>query len=376
MAYTRVPKPEPSPLELEELPMSEDLIKEILGMSRDVEVDVPEPVPEPIPEPEETVSVVLTPSTEDLGDGKSVAYKPFEEVFGWEPKIPHLVAVYEGYEHEEPMEGYIIHKAIVESVSLCDNNGLKANMTGPTGCGKTQLAEWYAAKCGRPFMRISHTEAFDKTEVFGRMDITEGETVFTLGVLPQSFDTPFFVLLDELTLAPAGALMVYGTLLDRRHLLLPEMKTGGMKPLEPCKGWSVIAADNTKGNGDGMDRYISSNVQDSRFLNRFDVMLDMDYLSEDLEKDFIQRHNTRLTSTEVGQLALVSKLLHTGVKDATISTDFSPRNLMTICKLVNAGMTMANAFHINYLSRVVESEVQDIRETYRSVTGIELPNGL
>lgn len=347
--------------------MDESIINEILGVTEFAPVEAPPAVEEEIIDKEIPALEAELREVYDADLGSTLQRKPFKEVFGWTPKIDHLVATYEGYDSATPMAGYVVDKAIVESFSLCESVGLKQNITGPTGCGKTQLVEWYAAMTGRPYMRIPHTESFDRAEVFGQVHITDGATDFVQGVLPRSFVGPYMVLLDELTRAPAHALMVYGTLMDRRELILAEMKDGDMEPLKPSKGWSVCAADNTKGNGDGMDKYIASNVQDSAFLNRFDVLHEVDYLSVPLEQEMIDMLFP--AGFDSNKLARLSYMFHTGVKDGTLSVDFSPRNLQAIAKLVHAGMELKDAFQINYLNRVTESEVQDVQETYRAIYG-------
>ena len=74
--------------------MSEDLIREILGMdAEDAEIpSLKTPIEDGVKKSYEPPA--LASSTEDLGDGKSVTYKPFSEVFGWKPVIDHLVATY------------------------------------------------------------------------------------------------------------------------------------------------------------------------------------------------------------------------------------------------------------------------------------------
>ena len=349
--------------------MDESIIKEILGVtSTEPTVEVDEIVIEPTTLDEAPLKLVAEPrEVYDDDTGATLQRVPFKDVFGWTPHIDHLVATYEGYDTPPPMAGYVVDKAMVESFSLCESVGLKQNITGPTGCGKTQLVEWYAAMTGRPYMRVPHTEAFDRAEVFGQVHITAGETDFVMGVIPRTFIGPYLVLLDELTRAPAYALMAYGTLMDRRELILAEMKEGGIEPLKPSPGWSVCAADNTKGNGDGMDKYIASNVQDSAFLNRFDVVHETDYLSPKLEETMIE--NLFPAGFDARKLAMLSSMLHTGSKDGTLSVDFSPRNLQALAKLVTAGMPLHKAFQINYMNRVTECELQDVQETFRAIYG-------
>lgn len=324
----------------------------------------------PKAEPAKPVEALVATDWVDHGDGKRSRSVPFSELF-WAPKHypDHLVRVFDGWAHEEVPGIYIPPVKEFEQLSLGFHCGLKQNVVGPTGCGKTQMVEYYAAATGRPYMRISHDQAFDKCDVFGQVHITGGDTDFVPGRLPKCMDSPTLVLLDELTRATGGANMVYGPLLDRRELCLPELKDTEKAVIKPHEDWLICASDNTKGNGDDMDKYSESNVQDGAFLNRWDMVIEADYLTQAQEEKLLAALAPTMAKPEVRSVAKFSALIHAGYKKGDIVTAFSPRNLQAIAKLCKAGVKTKEAIHMNYVSRVSKSEMTDVMECLRSTFG-------
>jgi len=319
-------------------------------------------------EKEET-TLTATPWVDD-GDGKESRSVPFSELF-WKPKFcpDHLVRQFKGYEAQPVMATYIPPVAEFEQLSLAFSLGLKVNVVGPTGCGKDTVFEFYAASTGRPYLRIQHDTSFDPAAVFGQVHITAGDTDFVPGTLPVSMVDPTLVTLSELTRSTGASNMVYQRLLDRNELALPELKDTGKAIIKPHKDWLICASDNTKGNGEDMDKYPMSNVQDSAFLNRWDMIIEADYLSQDQEKELIKALAPGMNADGRKSLSKLSALIHAGYHKGEIMTAFSPRNLQAICKLVEAGVGLRKAIEMNYLSRVANSEKSDVNECIRAVFG-------
>ena len=353
-----------------------DLEKHMLKTEEEesiVEEIVEAAMPEPVKELEEV----------DFGDypgDPNKGLRLFSKLF-WKPKYmpDHLVPVFTGYEHETPADIYVPPKKEFETFSFATTNGLKEIVVGPTGCGKTMMAEYYAAVTGRPFLRIDHNTELDKAEVFGQTHINvddEGRqtTDFVLGVLPRSMDKPTLVVLDELTRAPTDAVIQYQRLLDRRQLALPQVK-GEATVITPHADWILTATDNTKGNGDGLDVYSASNVQDAAIINRFDGIIEADYLSLADEKKLVSRMAPTLPAKEVENLCKFSQLMHKAFATREITVAFSPRNLSAVCKLITGGALAEHglepklALELNFISRVPEAEMSDVRESLKSVYG-------
>jgi MoxR-like ATPase len=352
-----------------------DEIMDILNSRRDdiLEADpIIESSDDVIVEP--VVSLKATPWI--VEDGISTRRVPFSEKY-WKltSDIPdHMVSEYKGYASPTPPDIYIPPKAEFEQLSLAFSLSLKVNVIGPTGAGKTLMYEYYAASTGRPFLRVDHNTSFDKESVFGQVHINvdadgKQSTDYVPGVFPRSMSEPTVVLLDELTRATGYSNMIYQRVLDRNEFYMPEMKEAGVSVLLPHADWQICASDNTKGNGEDLEKYPMSNVQDAAFINRWDLMIEQDYMTAKEEEQLIKQLSPSLTHTQVNKLAKFSSLIHIGFKKGEIQTAFSPRNLVTIAALFNAGVELKTAINMNYVSRCAKSEQSDVKECLRSTFG-------
>jgi len=326
-------------------------------------------------EPEVEVEAALMPELtgtdwEENANGTASRSVPFSAIF-WKPKsVPdHLVREFKGFNSMDPMATYVPPIREFEELSLAFSLGLKINVVGPTGCGKDTIFEYYAARTGRPYLRIQHDSSFDPCAVFGQVHITGGDTDFVPGTLPKSMPEPTLVTLSELTRSTGASNMVYQRLLDRNELALPELKDTTKAVIKPHSDWLICASDNTKGNGEDLDKYPMSNVQDGAFLNRWDMIIEADYLSEAQEKELIKVLSPAMDKRDIDRLAKLSNVLHAGYKKGDVQTAFSPRNLQAIAKLVSAGVLLRQAINMNYVSRCSMSEKPDVDECIRAVFG-------
>ena len=112
-----------------------------------------------------------------------------------------------------------------------------------------------------------------------------------------------------------------------------------------------------------------SNVQDSAFRNRFDLMLEVDYLSPRQETDLIKKFSSRMTTAVASKLAKVSATLHKMFKDGDINTAFSPRQLKNIADYYDIGVDIHQAIEMAYTSFCSKSEASSVNEVVRSIFG-------
>jgi MoxR-like ATPase len=343
----------------------EDILSQLGGMT---EAPKAEDIEELITPEEPLVSTDWT--LEEEGGSTHIKWVLFSELF-WEPThVPdHLVPCFKGYDSDVPKELYIPNKHDFEWLSFSISMGAKANVVGPTGCGKTLMFEYYAAITGRPCLRIEHNQELDKATVFGQVHITEGDTDFVPGMFVVSAAAPTLVILDEVSRAPGGANMIYKRAMDRGEIYVPEMKDAGARAVKPHPQWVLCGTDNTKGDGEDMDKYPMSNVQDAAFRNAWDIMLLVDYLAKVEEAELIKGMAPRMGGTQVAALANFSHLMHTAFKTGDINTAFSPRQLSTICDCVTNGVAIKDAVEKSFVNFCSKSEVSDVRESYRAAFG-------
>jgi midasin len=97
-------------------------------------------------------------------------------------------------------------------------------LEGPTSAGKTTLVEYVAARCGQNVVRINNHEHTDVQEYTGGFAAdSNGKLSFQDGILVRALRLGYWVILDELNLAPSEVLEALNRLLDdNRELYLAD----------------------------------------------------------------------------------------------------------------------------------------------------------
>jgi len=311
----------------------------------------------------------------DPATGVGYIIKKFSEVFGFDcskhSDIPdHAVKIWDdGFPGvPEVADWYIPDKKVLGEISMAYHAGLIANLVGPTGAGKNQDLEYFCSVMKIPYTRIEMNEEVAMDKVFGKTDITDGDTVFSPGLFPRSMKLPGIVVVDEFSRGPAYAMMMFQRPFDRREFVAYESKAEDIL-LKPHPDWQIFLTDNTLGNGDDMDLYVASNVQDSALINRVEMVIHKDYMGRPDERKIISKLSPEMGTEQVAGLAKFSYLMHQGFKKRQIRSAFSPRNLKSVCTLYNRGMSLQAAVFYNFISRCSESEQSDVKESWRAVFG-------
>ena len=143
------------------------------------------------------------------------------------------------------------------------SSGIPILIQGPTSAGKTSMIEYLAKLTDNKFVRINNHEHTDIQEYIGSYvwSDTEDKLVFRDGLLVKALKNGWWIVLDELNLAPSDVLESLNRLLDdNRELLITE--TG--KIIKPAPGFMLFATQNPSGSVYGGRKYLSR-----AFRNRF-----------------------------------------------------------------------------------------------------------
>ncbi|XP_066547692.1 midasin isoform X2 [Amia ocellicauda] len=146
---------------------------------------------------------------------------------------------------------------------------------GETSVGKTSLIKWLAAATGNQCVRINNHEHTDIQEYIGCYSSdTRGKLVFKEGVLIDAMRKGYWIILDELNLAPTDVLEALNRLLDdNRELFIAETQ----EVIKAHPRFMLFATQNPPG------LYGGRKVLSRAFRNRF-VELHFDELpSAELE---------------------------------------------------------------------------------------------
>ncbi len=119
-------------------------------------------------------------------------------------------------------------------------------MEGPAASGKTSLVEYIAKLTSHKCVRINNHEHTDIEEYTGSYvtDLHSGKLVFEEGILAKAVRNGWWVILDELNLAPSEVLEALNRLLDdNRELIIPETQ----QVIKPHPQFMLFATQNPAG---------------------------------------------------------------------------------------------------------------------------------
>ncbi|KAE8646507.1 midasin [Cucumis sativus] len=130
----------------------------------------------------------------------------------------------------ELSENYVLTKSVKEHLRNLARAVLIKRypvlLQGPTSSGKTSLVKYLAALTGHEFVRINNHEHTDLQEYLGSyLTDSSGNLVFQEGMLVKAVRNGYWIVLDELNLAPSDVLEALNRLLDdNRELFVPELR--------------------------------------------------------------------------------------------------------------------------------------------------------
>lgn len=193
---------------------------------------------------------------------------------------------------------------------------------GLSGNGKTFTPEQICAEARREIIRVPVTIETDESDLLGGYKLIDGNTVWEDGPAVVAMERGAVLLLDEIDKA-SNKIMCLQPVLEGKPLLIK--KTGRM--VYPKQGFTVIATANTKGQGDADGKFITSNVLDEAFLERFAITLEQEYPLASVEIKILEKalavyglNNSHFALKLTDWANTIRKTYAEGACDQTMST--------------------------------------------------------
>lgn len=182
---------------------------------------------------------------------------------------------------------------------------------GPTGCGKTRLAEAFTARTGRSLFTFQCSEETTLSDMFGSWMLTGQDGMkWIYGKICQWARQPNSVLLlDEFDQLPPQIQMGLNGILDGKSFVLDQ--TGERITIAP--GNLIVATANTNGrgsaggNGGSATLYKGTKKMNLATQDRFNVMFET-YIEESLEKDLLIDQTGVANTVAVVMASLAAKI--------------------------------------------------------------------
>ncbi|CAH6722528.1 midasin [[Candida] jaroonii] len=208
-----------------------------------------------------------------------------------------------GPEKSIPQPHYIItpfvEKNMLNLVRATAGRRFPVLIQGPTSAGKTSMIQYLANITGHKFVRINNHEHTDLQEYLGTyVSDSTGKLVFREGILVEAIRNGYWIVLDELNLAPTDILEALNRLLDdNRELFIPETQ----EVVHPHPDFMLFATQNPPG------IYGGRKMLSRAFRNRF-LELHFDDIPQD-ELEIILKERCKIAPSYGKRIVEVYKQL-------------------------------------------------------------------
>jgi len=155
-------------------------------------------------------------------------------------------------------------------------------ISGLSGNGKTTMVEQVCAQLNREAIRVNISIETDEDDLIGGNTLVDGNVVYREGPVLTAMKRGAVLILDEVDRG-SNKLMCLQAILEGKSYF--NKKTG--ETVAPAPGFTIVATANTKGRGSDDGKFISAQLLDEAFLERFAITVEQEYPTAAVEKRII-----------------------------------------------------------------------------------------
>jgi len=155
-------------------------------------------------------------------------------------------------------------------------------ISGLSGNGKTTMVEQVCAQLKREAIRVNISIETDEDDLIGGNTLVDGNVVYREGPVLTAMKRGAVLILDEVDRG-SNKLMCLQAILEGKPYF--NKKTG--ETVAPANGFTIVATANTKGRGSDDGKFISAQLLDEAFLERFAITVEQEYPTAAVEKRII-----------------------------------------------------------------------------------------
>lgn len=134
--------------------------------------------------------------------------------------------------------------------------------------------------------------------------------------------------------------------------------------IEPAPGFCLIATANTKGDGDGMDKFAGAQIMNQAFLERFSIIVEQDYPTVTVEKKILSKHTSDKNFIKL--LTAIAKQTRKALSDGLFEQCLTTRRLVQIAKNYEIFKDAELAFNLA-IARFDAEMQEQMKEMFRSL---------
>ena len=195
-------------------------------------------------------------------------------------------------------------------------------ISGLSGNGKTTMVEQVCANLKREAIRVNISIETDEDDLIGGNTLVDGNVVYREGPVLTAMKRGAVLILDEVDRG-SNKLMCLQAILEGKPYF--NKKTG--ETVTPAPGFNLVATANTKGRGSDDGKFISANILDEAFLERFAITVEQEYPTMSTEKKIVLKKMDKVNNVDeefathlVTWSDVIRKTYYEGAIDELIST--------------------------------------------------------
>jgi cobaltochelatase CobS len=226
----------------------------------------------------------------------------------------------------KPDPFYVLNKHITYAFVAGDDEHVF--LVGMPGCGKTTLPYQVAAITGRPVFKQSFQNDLESDEWIMSKEIDDTGTHWSTLPFVESLEYPYYAVLDEFNRLRRGGRLLMNRLLDKGGSM--QLRDG--REVWPHSQWRAVATDNTRGMGDGLDKF-DGDVADISTTDRFGLMVEVPYLPQEDQVKLATNWFPQMNEEMAKEIVQFGEKVIAGYKVGTFPLPWTPRRMEKACKL-------------------------------------------
>lgn len=253
---------------------------------------------------------------------------------------------------------YVWTPELAAAFAACAAQGSHLWLAGPAGTGKSEAARQFAALGGRHFVRIAINRTTEPADLLGQyLPKAGGGFQWRDGPLTRAFRIPgTVILIDEPTFLRPGSLAVFQTVLDFGEVHLSSGETVKRAP-----NVLIVAADNTAGAGDDTGRYADTAAMSLALIDRFALMVDVDYLPEAREAALL-RDRTGVPLGVAKHMVQYANTTRSNFAGGKLTAGLTFRRLFAWASMAKLGMPSKVAFTMAVVTPADPTDREALRQ--------------
>lgn len=264
------------------------------------------------------------------------------------PFIPHEQV------YVPPPQGYL------EKLAYGVANNLPVLLVGETGVGKTLAVRYLAWKSNNGLRRVNLNGATTVDEFLGKLLINEEGTYWVNGVLVDAMESGDWILLDEINAClPEIAFALHSLLDDDRMVVLMEYDG---RIIRPHPDFRVFASMNPS----EQSRYSGTRMLNEALLDRFPVVIRMDYLPIEREIEAVMAQSGNPERDVVERMVQAANDVREAIHNEKVFGSFSTRRVIDWARMARKFGVRESARYtvLSKLNRYDAEVVEDIIDNY------------